>query len=397
MSNVVNGEPLEVSPGVWIGATDFSQYALGPAPAGITVYDGDGNPNDIVAVEFDAAPEVQNYITYEPVDFGSDAGLGFDAFDGLLAEDGEVLALCFAGNTEDEPRKNMGPAMNMSDTAGDQLTAWFHDFAALAGFPDQATSDLSFIIDGIHSVEAGTAGDSIGTFVVGDFIWIRGRKIETSTGVYDIKFKIWTGLISNEPVAWTLEKNGVAQAEARFAAVGAVGVAYGPNAAVTTNKTGMAFLSFTTSSDPDTEGPPLPSEIVDSLGPTVVMTEIQGTWATGEINTVTPTPTPTPLDFRTLAFADSPWDWVDGDFQIFANPAGGVLQINLPDAAAYIQTGDFNPIHIKNIGSGLNETTEYVQVFGINGNTIDGFTDVINRLSQTNHTFVTDGTNWYLQ
>lgn len=269
---IVSGEVQEDN-GVFRGATDFSEYTTDPLPqtgltelgdlangaAEIVDESGQGEGN---ALELFISNE--NTVRY---------GVGIDLFTGFFPL--EILARIFFDDTDPNPGSNLwfaGPMYGMFGADGDGFEraegGTVRDDAAFIGgmFQD----------GGAVSVGGATALTDV---TLGEWGWIRIRTFDDPP--VERWVKAWTGDISDEPASFQVMAGAqLTELEVEGGLMGFGGINMA-RPAFQENRRLMAFLSFTTDPDPDTNPPPTPSELIsvgDIIPPTVTITNLQATF-----------------------------------------------------------------------------------------------------------------------
>ncbi len=249
---VKSGIPAVVN-GVQVGATDFSEFVVGPGlPPGITGLSSNFTPLVVGISDTPVTPsfadEGKYFFIEDPITFNAPWAFVIDAFDGLI-EQGELLARIntrFAGT---QNRRCMGPGMSLRLNPGIDGSA-------------------SSILDAFSSGDVEVAG---GVFINGgiantpffsisqplqeqDWIWMRIRKTPNVADPNDDDWQVtaWYGDIEDEPasVDGTVIANAITAPRGLFG----IGCTYLTPGSSFTQR--CAFLSY--SGDPDVEPPPVP-------------------------------------------------------------------------------------------------------------------------------------------
>lgn len=288
MAQVLNGVPLLISPGEWVGAEDFRDAAVGAGlPDGITVYTGVSGNTFTVEEVVDDGGSIGKNIHSNNLDAGLRLMYGIDAFDGLVGSSYEILALVRMGSSGGSAfanRKCLGPATNQSGAGATFSLNCYPLQVPSSGGSQPVRTGLEFIVDG--GGNPSTPGGIAVTATPLDFtapaaawVWVRTRKnIKASNPLlYEIKAKIWPEGTA-EPAGWGTEiEYAIAQDP-----INTLPVVLGPIGFGVVNTSwdgpdyGCAFFSFST--DPLSEPPPTSSDIIasgDILAPTVTITELQ--------------------------------------------------------------------------------------------------------------------------
>lgn len=267
--------------GVWVGATDFSEFDVAVGrPAGITIIPpSTGAPTGEQIAD---DPDEGRYFSATPTEF---EGLAYilDAFAGLDPAPGdsiELLARCWVPG-ELGNRRIWGPAFELAGT--DHLDI---DYAG-GGIYLRAVDPDDYESTAIR-VDAGNASAVLSSDLQeaeqqNAWFWqrFRAQHEASGAGTADWKIKTWYGALADEPAGW----DGEANAAAIIPGLGNNAIGWAVTALVRQDEQRIAFLSFTTDSDPDSNPPPGPDDVLvsgDIVPPDVTVTELQATWIAAE-------------------------------------------------------------------------------------------------------------------
>lgn len=274
---LLSGTKLEVAPGIFIGATNFSEFPIASGlPPGISRYGattGEGGPSTL-AIANDA--QEGNYFSMSGQSNSKRWGFALDAFDDVpnLDLEVEVLMRIFVAN-ETFARDQIGPSLNMKGTT----QAGYNSHASnlrTGGAPFQTF--LSLQPGGAQKIIANMQEAAQKNV----WAWTRLRQVIDSAPLNPMDWfvKTWYGTLADEPVGWDGQKLG----DTTHGNINPDALGWG-----ITNNFGsdlpqrVAFMSFT--SDVSTHATPVPEEILstgDILPPTVTVTELQATWVRAE-------------------------------------------------------------------------------------------------------------------
>jgi len=247
---VESGVPKQEG-GVWVGATDFSEFAL--STSGSTAFTFLGETADDPGHGIGNDAEEGNYFYATPANFDSVAWK-YDVFDDLTAY-GELLCR-FYGPDPVGNRRTIGPVIQAS---GDG-TAGGRNWMQGGIYYRSAGSDHESVV--IRDLN-GAGGIALGIDMQDPeesdaaWYWCRMRVLFSTSGStadgdhYSIK--IWSGSSTEEPSTWDGDQAGVKSIRST------AGIGWGMEALVRQAQMRVAFLSF--SEDPDAAAAPAPGDI----------------------------------------------------------------------------------------------------------------------------------------
>jgi hypothetical protein len=274
MSFVISGVPREISPGVFVGATDFSEFAafvgmIAPSP-GITMTNGATGPTVINAGGLEG-------FGIQKSDGEGLHAMGIDSFRGFFGPYGEFLVRLYQD----------GPAFS----SGGRWKYAIGPFTVTAG-PNVAlgVSLVYQVNSGVWSVrDDSSAGASTHTETVSPkpandtYFWLRVRYTDIGGGMANLKAHITESAFDappDPPVAWLYDEDlnffqgldGVAD----DTWIGWIRGTIGP-----TSPSDRRYTFFSWTSDPNFP-PSLPSETLPEgttiIPPTVTVDPLQHTW-----------------------------------------------------------------------------------------------------------------------
>ncbi len=251
---LISGVPV-VENGVQIGATDFSEFAVGSGvPSGITQFGLGSDAPTTMAIENDAVEG--NF--FSMVGQGVQAwAFGYDAFFGKI-DTGEILARFFS-NYNLNTRKNIGGCASISGLIAQpepnpDMDFWGGNLFLTPDTPDTETT-------GVTSDDGSGAGPLSLAKIQEPFqnqvwAWIRIRRVPNGGDPSrdDWTGTTWYGDLDDEPTSPDGTSTNIIRQISGFAAVG-----WGVSQFGDANKQQIAFLSY--SGDPTVEAPPVPNDI----------------------------------------------------------------------------------------------------------------------------------------
>ncbi len=284
MAAVRSGIPREIAPGVFIGATDFREFAgdVGVGwPVGITAYGGTGNT---FVLDESGAGEG---IVIQQVETNA-AHMGIDGFDNFVGVPFEVLARGYvetAGGSGIRMRFGTGPfslnAGNFDDS----------DFAIFTTFNNSVRMNGGTLIGGGGQADGQTVEINLGTPGGGFdpfYFWVRFR-LEAAGANARFRLNFTFSDFDTPPAVptvWDIDEisagDDAALVQAVNSVLGWVRSTIGPTQI---SDRRISFLSFST--DPTfSTPPPLPDETFDqdasAIPPDVIIRNLQGTWVGAE-------------------------------------------------------------------------------------------------------------------
>ena len=275
---VVNGVP-EQQNSVWVGALNMEELAIATGlPAGFTGYGELGESLNATETEVIASAGMPNGLTQAlALKCDNDAfGLGWDAFDGLIAT-GEIvtLALVETSGIDGIPF----PAYSMS---GETLATRQAKYVRARRGGGNTVN-----IQCINHTSAGSdqfVGSEFFSSVPYDTNWVWGRyRLDDVGGGSDHRYraKVWDGEYEDEPAGWDIDVTTTGNYGFLLDAIGWYSERNGP---IATERPLVAYIGFT--GDPDTVATPGPNDVLnvgDVIPPLVTMEQIQGDWASARI------------------------------------------------------------------------------------------------------------------
>lgn len=302
---VKSGIPTTIN-GVQVGATDFSEFAVGAGlPAGITAF-GSGLPTAVAIADTPLTPTFGDEGKY--FEMTGQSGIanwafGLDAFFGLI-EQGEMLVRIYFNIGGVKNRCTLGPCMSIEDSSGIS-GAQACVFDASVSPPE---SGGGVFLNG---------GDAlVGTFDIQEgiqdpeWMWFRARKTNNlaSPSEDDWQVTAWYGDIEDEPVS----PDGIDPAPQSITAPrGLFALGWSQAAFGSIFDQRIAFLSY--SENPLVEPPPIPP-----LGAATIWTPFPRVFTVGLPKPVVGRPI---VEFDVRQVRDDP-QYSDGD--TLRVPLGGV-------------------------------------------------------------------------
>lgn len=266
--SVQSGVPKQEG-GVWIGATDFSEFAVAAGvPAGITEYPPTTTGPSGQAIKNDVTEG--NYFAFTPGAFEA-LRYELDAFTGLSPAPGndmEMLARIWIP-THNTNRRIVGAGFNLGGSNQTDIDG------ALGGVYMRNASDYETTLLDADGGGVGSAMAADWQEVEATSVWVWQRfLVQQQNGNTRWRGKTWTGDLADEPAGWDGDSGaGGAKSVLDNNAIGWGVVALVRNGV----EHRIAFLSF--SEDPDTTATPGPDDIVAGGAPAAEY-QAQVQWST---------------------------------------------------------------------------------------------------------------------